>query len=287
MNKLQYSALATNALPYFDKSVNTIRVFVEGPEDIPFWQNLFESILPQNSNYKILCEYKTGCKEVCKEISNLGQEQKIICALDSEYDEIIHDKDCLKNSYTIFTGRHSIENYLFCPQTFNLLIKKLNLDYTQDYLDDCKKYFAELSALLEPLLYLDCKKQEEPELFDIEIKILGSSHSIAKFTHQNNFLPDKEKIKKFIFDNNLQEINTDNLKQKFKDKNLFYFLNGHFIFHSICKYLSVKINRKGCQMNKSNLYGHLYDYCVQCNNKCKDYASIKNSAKAILEQMAI
>lgn len=282
MNSLQYSALATNSLPRFDKSVNTVRVFVEGVDDVPFWQNLFEGILPQDSMYKILCEHKEGCREVCKEILNHGETQKILCVLDSEYDEIIHDKEIFKNSFTIFTIRHSIENYLFCPNSFDLLIKKLNLNYTKEYTQECESFFKELSLALEDLLYLDCKKQISPELFKEGIKILGSNQSVAKYMVSKDYLPNKDKLTEFIIENNLNEIDIDEIKNKFKDKNLFYFLNGHFILHSICMFISRKIKRKGCQMNKANLYGHLYDYCYKCKNKCKDYATIENSAKKAL-----
>ncbi len=283
MNSLNYSPLATNALPLFDKSVNTIRILVEGVDDIPFWTNLFESLLPVNSKYKVLCEQKQGCKEVCKNIISNGISQKFICALDSEYDEIIHDKEKYKNSYTVFTIRHSIENFLFCPMSLINLLKKLNLDYTTDISNDCNIYIKELCQSLELLLFLDCKKQIRPELFPLGTKILGSDKSIASLSENNKYIPNRDKIRNFINNNKLDKIDISDMKEKFKNKNIYYFLNGHFISHSIYTFLSSKTKRKGTKIGKTNLYTYLYDYCSNCKNKCPDYKNIESKASLIIQ----
>lgn len=285
MNSLNYSPLAVNVLPQFDRSVSTIRILVEGPDDVPFWTNLFESLLPKNSKYKILCEPKQGCYEVCKSIKKDNHSQKIICALDSEYDEIIHNKEKDKNFYTIYTIRHSIENFLFCPISFCQLVKKLNLDYTTDISSDCENFINELCEKLEILLYLDCKKQLYPNLFPKGIKILGSNANVAVFTEKKCYIPNAEKIKKFIKDNNLNNILVDDIKRKFKEKNLYHYLNGHFITFSVYAFLSSKIKRKHLQIGKTNLYAYLYDYCSNCKSKCSDYIKIEEHARQILDSV--
>lgn len=90
-------------------------------------------------------------------LDNIGSEQTFIVALGSEYDEIINDKQKYKNKFTIFTKRHSIENYLFCAESLSQIINRLNRDCV-DNICNIKEYIKKRCLSLETLLYLDCKK---------------------------------------------------------------------------------------------------------------------------------
>ncbi len=282
---LEHSPEGLNCVPLFDKSANTISIEVEGEEDIPFWDAVISTCINTNG-YSINCIPQKGCKEIIKHLIENGDSQDFIAIIDSEYDEIIHDKELYKqNPFAVFTIRHSIENYLFCYNSLAATIKKINRTSENKYRQLCLDFQKELSERLKKLLYYDCKKEDKPEIFPDGLSILGSNSNIAKFTTKNNYLPDTDKIDNFIENNHINIINTDDIENLFNDKNLFYFLNGHFITYSIFTFINTQIKKGKMKLGKDSLYMLLYEYCPNCRNKCSDFSSVINRLETAVNGM--
>ena len=277
MSDFEYSDNAKLILPKFDIDSRTIRIYVEGKDDIPFWDGIFNDILPEN--FSLIFEEKGGAKGIYKLLDNVANNQTFIAALDSEYDEIIHDKKRYKNKLTIFTRRHSIENYLFCAHSLEQIIKRLNRT-SRSYISDIMAYIIELSNLLEILLYLDCLKYVVPNRLPNNISILGGNSTIAKFSNNNAIYPEEKKIKNFIQFNKLDNINVKDIKKLFIGKNIYHFLNGHFITFSIGQFVTSKLNTR--KIANDTLYDNAYNNCLFCKVKCSDYNEIKNQAQTII-----
>lgn len=295
---LDFDDYTKNVLPEFDRDSRTIRILVEGANDIPFWENVFKEYIPKDFHFTIdyiideeSVQNTCGCKKIYKLLDKIHPYQTIIVALDSEYDDIIKDKIKYHNNLSAFTKRHSIENYLFCERIINKLISRFSRKMEiEENLINIHIFTNDIRNKLKYLLFLDCKRElckintdlikKNKELFKENLKILGSKNSIKRFCNENSYIPEKELIDDFIKSNNLQNINTDDINKKFKNKNLYHFLNGHFIRYAVQLYIQKKSTRKN--IKEADLYDNSYDVCLLCNQNC-DYKDLKQQAKNIID----
>lgn len=279
MSDFEFSTEAKCALPLFDIDARKIRVFVEGIDDIPFWENIFSNIVPEE--YGIEISEVGGCQELYKLLNAASSKQDFIVAADSEYDEILNDKIKYKNALTMFTKRHSIENYLFCKNSIIRTISRMKRGQIQKHEQlQVDEFIKKLSLLLEKLLYLDCLKSMSPEKFPSSLKIMGGDSCIGSLTN-NSIYPLQDKIVKFIKDNKLDSMDTRIIESKFKDKNLYHFINGHFTKLSIQKFISAKVASRN--ISDKQLYEYTYDSCILCKQPCDDYKHIQLKAQKAVE----
>lgn len=273
-DELEYSIEGKLILPEFDIDARVIRIYVEGKDDIPFWQNVFNTFIPDD--YSLVFEEQGGAEKIYKLLNDIGGKQTFIAALDSEYDDIIHNKSMYKNNLTIFTKRHSIENYLFCVYSINQIINNLDRKYENNILI-IQEFTTKLTSMLEGLLYLECKKCTKTNDILNNISILGGDSKITKFLENGAIYPDKDKIDNFIKNNNLANIEITEIKNLFREKDKYNYLNGHFITFSIVNF--IKQNLKQRKIGPETLYDNAYQNCAICKKKCKDYVEIINNAQ--------
>jgi len=272
----EYSYNAKLTIPQFDYDSKTIRIYVEGKDDIPFWNEVVNSIVPQN--YNVIMEELGGSSELYKLLDNVQDSQNFIVFLDSEYDDILCDKEKYKNKLTVFTKRHSIENYMFCRNSILRIINIHNRNL-ENYNEEINNYISKLCCLLEPLLYLDCLKIKGSKHIPKNISILGSQHSVAKLS-SNGIYPKREKIKSFIVKLNLHEVDISAIRSLFKGKNIYNYINGHFISYSVCKFISSKIPHN---IQTSQLYNYTYGNCELCKNKCLDFKNLQKRIQQVIK----
>lgn len=177
-----------------------------------------------------------------------------------------------------------MENYLFCRNSLAKLIKKINRTSEISYDKKCTEFQEELCQRLKRMLFYACKKEYKPEIFPPGLKILGSDSNIANFTINNNYLPEINKIDEFIENNHLKDVDISDIEKLFEDKNLFCFLNGHFITFSIFTFINSKISKGKMKLGKEMLYNFLYDYCPNCTNKCSDFINVVNQLQTAINK---
>lgn len=277
-SELEYSIEAKSVLPKFDIDAKVIRIYVEGKDDVPFWQNVLSEIIPDD--YSLVVDEQGGAKNIYSLLDEIQDRQTFIAALDSEYDDIIQDKTRYKNKLTIFTKRHSIENYLFCIYSLNQIINKLDRKCVNN-IQNITKFTTKLTSMLEFLLYLECKKYTKKCNTLNKISILGGDSKITKFLDGASLYPSKDKIDSFINNNNLSNIDISKIKELFNGKDKYNYLNGHFITFSIVNF--IKQNLKHRSIGPESLYDNAYQNCATCKKKCKDYNEIKKNAKDVID----
>lgn len=277
-SELEYSIEAKSILPQFDIDAKIIRIYVEGKDDIPFWDNILSEITPDD--YSLIFDEQEGATNIYRLLDEIQDKQTFIAVLDSEYDDIIQDKKKYKNNLTIFTKRHSIENYLFCIYSLNQIINKLDRKCVKN-IQNITNFTTKLTYSLENLLYLECKKYTKDCTTLNSISILGGDSKITKFLDNDSPYPNKDKIDNFIDNNNLSSIDITEIKELFKGKDKYNYLNGHFITFSIVNF--IKQNLKHRSIGPETLYDNAYQNCATCKKKCKDYNEIKENAKKVID----
>lgn len=110
--------------------------------------------------------------------------------------------------------------------------------------------------------------------------IMGGSTCIARFSN-NSIYPDKEKIRGFIQENNLDNVDLKAVKDLFDGKNLYCFINGHFIMFSVLKFVSSKLHKRN--ISATSLYDNAYNNCNSCRRKCRDYIELREKAQSLVQ----
>ncbi|BEE18489.1 hypothetical protein VAWG006_27420 [Aeromonas enteropelogenes] len=118
MNSLSYSMEAQNILNLF-YNTNYV-VYVEGKDDIPFWENLFCKF----TTLMVEIQDVGSCNELNKYIDRIisGELSSVIVACDSDFTLFEQYKSHPK---IIRTFGHSIENTLISEQTITKVIQSL------------------------------------------------------------------------------------------------------------------------------------------------------------------
>lgn len=110
MSMIEYSPDAQNILKFFYR--RDIVLYVEGEDDVPFWQAIFEEL--SDASVEVLPVF--GAPEVEKKITEITSNNlTVLAARDSDYIRIqgIHIND----PRVLYTLGYSIENCLYSPAT--------------------------------------------------------------------------------------------------------------------------------------------------------------------------
>jgi len=235
MPELEYSDGAINVLGKFH-SVDTM-LFVEGDEDIPFWEYLFEKF-----------------SALCVKVQEVGGKPK----LDEHIQAIVSGKTnvlvAIDNDYFIFdvnithpnivrTYGYSIENTIISADSIIKSIRSLgkipNRSINRQEILD---WLNELSDKIEPLLVHDIENHIQGH----GCVVAGSNCSRFMKTQSSDLICDK-KVDLFI--NDLEFSITDNRAKevisKLKDHelNILDMIRGHFIFSAVHRYIVSYIKR--------------------------------------------
>ena len=96
----------------------TIIVYVEGYEDIPFWENIFQKYETTKFVFNVKCatqKGKQGALEKAGTVLKLGLGHYLIAGVDSDYDYLLQgntdqSKMVCENGFVFHTYSYSIEN---------------------------------------------------------------------------------------------------------------------------------------------------------------------------------
>lgn len=235
MAKLEYSTEALNILGKFH-SVDTM-LFVEGNEDILFWEFLFEKF----ATFQVKVQ-SVGGKPKLNEYAQqiISGELNVLVAMDSDYslfsEHVVHPN-------IVRTFGYSIENSLITPEIIKKAIRTLS-KIPSRYIND-----QEISEWLSQFI----KKIELLFIYDLENDIQGhgcpvAGNNCSKFmTSQKSSSVCGKKVGNLInsltFSLSEQQVNNIFIKWQNVNRESKDVIRGHFIFSAVYKYVVEFVKR--------------------------------------------
>lgn len=253
-------------------------VYVEGKDDILFWQKLFFYIASKEVH--CLTANKHSLVDIAKELSKEAIHDLYI-AMDSDYSYFCGEK--IKHKQVLYTYGYSIENTMYCNESIATAIQKTGR-LEERPLIGVKEWKEHFTESIYDLLIADTAN----ECNKLGLNILGKN--CARFLQKDSPNLSKTKIKHKLGEikakippNNIAEIEKIIKKNK---KKLFRFIRGHFITNAIIKLFKkiiIKHSDKGSiAISSDHVYSNCVDGCLLClNTKCdemKYYRKILSAA---------
>lgn len=258
-------------------------VYVEGPEDINFWDPYFDREV-----FEIECV--NGCHNLDKYIQRLEDgEKSYIVACDSDYNKYKGVK--YSSPMVVETYGHSIENMMYCPHNVKELVRKLSTSKA-DTLDAINDWYTTFVNSAHPLLVREITnllynpKDDKPAVF---------GNGSARFCKQKKcYELDDDKIKNFCEKNKayypseeLDKVEAALSKDKREERHL---IKGHFYTDAIRVLISVlsmhnSPSQKKIKIADTNLYSMLV-HCGHCQSEeCKEKAYLHSEVNTAISNL--
>lgn len=246
MPSLDYSLDALNLLNTFHQ-VDKV-VYVEGQDDVPFWEFLFKKF----TNLNIYIEDVGGKENLQPYIDKVKHESvEFIVAKDLDYDSFFERGQ--KYDSILTTAGYSIENTLIDKNTLFYVVKKLCLlpDSKIDK-DEFEDWVSRINSLIKNLI-----------LFGIYNELKGKgicvipSNADRFMISKNSALLCSEKIDDYLakIDLMISENELNELSARFNILNESYLniLNGHFYFSAAHRFVTLKSAKLKLSTNKDKI----------------------------------
>lgn len=272
--KLTHSAPAISITHEF---YNTqVMVYVEGDDDIPFWDELFKKIVPDGFYTIEQVGGKSNLRNCINAIKR-GDITNVIVACDSDYNRILYDNTSTlyNNPLIIMTQGHSIENTMFCPRTVAKYIKNV-LKTTTDYYPLTKTWYEQFCSLSLKLLPYDILNQEEFE---------NNDDSNKKKVYNERFHRLQDDSNPTMLSENKIEVLISKIKSNYKESDIIdienriavdsreprYIIQGHFLEIAVMNYIRETIKKaKKVSLSNEAIFTSFIDCHTQCNSICND-----------------
>lgn len=273
-NSLTYSTNALNVKSlFFNKNIS---IYVEGKEDILFWDNVFKPF----SNYKYHIEETNGLEGLNNYIDKiLNENAKIIVACDRDHSVFTKNKE-LEHPLIIKTYGHSIENTMYCVNNIENAIKRFSKT-RKDFKSEIIEWYREFCHDCQVLLYYDIANKrfsKNTKVFGNKCnRLLENEHAIklsnVKISRhisliESNFKP--KEIKECI-----SLVKKDNRELRF-------LIKGHFLTNAVINYIKTTVYKEtgtNVLISIDNLYSLMIGCIVSCKTKCEDKATLHKKAK--------
>lgn len=251
----EYSSDAIeNKAAFFDKNYT---VYVEGPEDILFWDNLFQEAG--------LCDFHIedvgGSENLEPYMDEIIQNDlNIIVACDSDYGSL--DNALTFNSKIIYTHGFSIENSMYRIDKINEIIQYLAKKRV-DLKEEIKLWQLDFEEKCESLLIYDYANHK----FDKGITVLGLNSCRYLVNNSSKFLCNTkinkaiENIKGTISEEEFEKAKTELEKSPL---NNWFHIRGHFLSNAVYNLIKSTSERIGGN-NVSFSLDALYVMTVNCS----------------------
>ena len=226
-------------------------VYVEGQDDIPFWEYMFESLTDLN----IEVQEVGSCKALEPYIDKINKGKlKAIVACDS--DLTFFDDDNINHCNIIRTFGYSIENTFICPNNLYRVIKTMaRIPANRISIDDIKLWLSDFYIEFNELIKLDIfnhknknkNKKGKVPIGDNATRFMESPKSSVLCQekvqiHLDKLLNDIPDYDQVLINNEIEE----------KGLELNYLIRGHFLFSAIARYASCFIKSLGIKISVSN-----------------------------------
>jgi len=268
----QWSASAHNVIHEFYNA--DITVFVEGKDDINFWQHKFEQL---TSGIKFHIEAvhgdvsrDGGCKLLAEKMRIIIEENgKFLVASDKDYNVVIDSMP--KNPLILKTYGYSIENSLLCPKIINrALCKKLH-DFSIDETVEISTAIYGICESLKCILVYDIANEHfhkgKNVLSENPFQYISDNGNGTKLKVEKINAKTKE-IAPFFSDEEILLVTT---KLVASPLDIRYIVRGHFLLRVIYNVFFSLLKKYGYahKLSISDFYDAIVDECqIKC--KCPD-----------------
>jgi len=231
VDDLIYSIEAQNVLNLFYSA--DYMVYVEGKDDIPFWEHLFSRF------YKKKVEVQdVGCSTALIEYMEniISNKLDAIVACDSDFNAF---NTRYKHNKIIRTYGYSIENSLICKQTVIKVIKSLAKIPTRKIpLDVINTWFEHFDNSTKKLILFDMYNHFK------ELGVCVTGDNCTKFLKSNKSAElclnkINAHIEKIGFDIDDEFITSIQTTLAENDRAIHHYIRGHFLFSAIAKLVSI------------------------------------------------
>ncbi|MGY0146192.1 DUF4435 domain-containing protein [Edwardsiella tarda] len=277
MDDFNHSVDAENILHLFYQA--DVMVYVEGPDDICFWEIVFSKI----SSINVEVQDVGGCEELSKLITRATNNSlDIIIACDSDFTNILNSD--ITDSRVIKTPGHSIENTFINQYSVYNSIKTLG-KISQKGMNgiDIQSWRDDFYEKLEPLIKLDIYNSINQR----GVAVIGSSAD-RFMESRNSHVISREKIDSYL-QSKLTEADINSpteIDVFFHDKDIEYsrWLRGHFLFSAVHRLVSVIVEMHGkrISLSQESLYSSLItSFNNNFNEQHRDYRYFQEKISAI------
>jgi len=279
-NSLLYSTNALNVKSlFFNKRVS---VYVEGKEDILFWDKIFCSIYSHNTHIEDTNGIE-GLKDYMDKI--IDEDAQIIVACDNDHTPFLKEHKYI-SPRIVKTYGYSIENTMYCINNINVATKRYSKT-RKDFKNDIVNWYQMFCDQCSVLLYYDIANQR----FTKKTKVLGDKCS--RFLPTNDSpLPSREKITKYI----------DSIKGEFSDteieecvklvesdkRELRFLIKGHFLTNAVMNIIKQIVKREtgeNISINLDSFYSLTINCIVSCSDKCIDMNTLHERVQLSLHSL--
>lgn len=245
MSSLDYSDEAENVLDLF-YSVDTL-VYVEGVDDVPFWEYMFEKFTTLNVEIQDVGSC-TALAPYIEKINNGTLRSIVACDSDLTF---FNDSN-INHKHIIRTFGYSIENTFIYPQNIHRAIKTVARIPAKDIsIEDIKTWLSAFYLNIRKLVKLDIfnyqKRLGKTVMVDNATRFMKSSTSSSICENKINAYIDQIMPE-------LQEYNESYVDKEILSRNLSLttLVRGHFLFSAIARYVSCFIKSSGRKVSVSN-----------------------------------
>lgn len=284
-NRIEYSNSAISVThEFYNKK---FMVYVEGDDDISFWDSIFSKVAPNKYEMESLNGISGDMQSRIQKIKD-GEISNVIVACDKDYTSFL-DEDPYSNPYIITTYGHSIENTMFCPKNIAIYIKRLSKS-TKDYSEIVNQWYSDFcnkACLLLPY-----------EIANFINTWRGSTEPMPSFFGKNccRFLDnndpsqlDDAKILEYLnkYKDGYKSEDISVIKDKIREngtpiRNL---IKGHFITNGVMNLITkeTKIAGHETKVESKQLYATFCDCISPCTSLCEDKDILAKKIKILFE----
>lgn len=253
MHDITYSSEALDTLPKFHRK--KLVIYVEGDDDVPFWNAVFQAFEVQN----FIIKPAGGTNEIEKYTESiLRDDSEIYIARDSDFKELLQAQDI--HPRIIWTYGHSIENTLYHPIHLAEIISIYAR--TQEYApSQAENWLNNFSNEFRALLICEISN----EIYKRGVEILGDK--CCRFLMSNkSCIPSRESIIEHFnkirpgFTNDEYSTAENILNLATDRKPIFFLMRGHFLTHAVTNFIKnevKKIHKKEPAISQDNLFATL------------------------------
>lgn len=269
-NRLTHSPAADNIVNRFYDKVFT--VYVEGKDDVYFWNIRFRKIINPTSYEIIQVGGKPNLSEKIENIKN-KQTTNVVVACDSDFTSF---SDNVSEDLILRTYGYSIENTMFCPNSVSDCIECQSCS-SNDFINDVDSWFDEFHKEVSKLLPYAIANDINPPQQNIDA-IFGKDgeNYYKKFINNQKNNLDSNKIDEFVntIKDKYDQESINNIKRQIENlgKPIRCIVQGHFLQKVVKSFIEYKIKqttRKKYTLPKEIV--PTFSKCLpQCLNGCED-----------------
>ena len=264
---------------FYNKNIS---VFVEGKEDILFWDKVFQPF----NEYSYHIEDTNGIEGLEEHINRIiNDNAQIIVACDCDHSLFLKN-DKKKHPLIIKTYGYSIENSMYCIHNINNAIKRYSKT-RKDFKNEIIGWYNEFCNDCSIMLYYDIANMR----FTKKTKVFGDKCN-RFLINDNHINISKSKVSQYIksieskFEE--KEINECISLVKKDKRELRFLIKGHFLTNAVLNYIKNAVrNETGLNVTISleSFYSLLINCILSCSSKCDDLNELNNRVKYSLEYL--